>query len=91
MEQEELDSIQEKLYKIVKLEWDSIDDNFEDGTRYIMILQNKNNEKRIFVNNSCKGYQELDSLVFTIIKKIKMKKSREFYESLEKASVPTFP
>lgn len=86
LEQEELDSIQEKLYKIVKLDCDSIDDDFDDGTRYIMIVQNKNNKKRIFVNNSCKQFQELDSLVFAIIKKVQIEKSKDFFESLEKAS-----
>ncbi|MCP1995520.1 hypothetical protein [Flavobacterium sp. HSC-61S13] len=85
LEQEELDSIQEKLYKIVKLECDSIDDDFDDGTRYIMIVQNKNNKKRIFVNNSCKQFQELDSVVFAIIKKVQIQEIGGYFESLEKA------
>ncbi len=91
LEQKEMDSIQEKLIKIVKLECDSIDDVFDDGTRYIMILQNKNNAKRIFVNNSCKQFQELDSLVFAIIKKVQIEKNKDFFESLEKASPPISP
>ncbi|MBW3520486.1 hypothetical protein [Flavobacterium sp. NKUCC04_CG] len=91
LEQEVLDSIQEKLNKIVKLECDSIDVDFEDGTRYIMILQNKKNEKRIIVNNSCKQFQDLDSLVFAIIKKVQIIKSQDFFESLEKSSPPSLP
>lgn len=83
----ESDSIQRVLKKLDFDICDTIKESYNDGTQYVLLLEKDGVKKEIVVGN-CNNYQEVNKLVYYIVKKIKEKKKIEVLQSLKKLTPP---
>lgn len=79
----EMNYINKSLQNIDFTKCDSIESDYADGTRYILILKNVETKKEIVViNDYCEEQKPLNNLVFYISRTFDKKKKEEFYKSI---------
>lgn len=80
----EVDFINESLQKIDFTKCDSIESDYVDGTRYMLILKNVETKKEIVVlNDYCEERKPLNDLVYYISRTFDKKKKEDFYKSID--------
>lgn len=81
--QSEMSFINKSLEKIDFTKCDSIESDYADGTRYILMLKNIETKKEIVVlSDYCEEQKPLNNLVFYISRTFDKKKKEDFYKSI---------
>ncbi|KFF16569.1 hypothetical protein [Flavobacterium hydatis] len=87
----EIDNITKKINELSLTKCDTIDKNYSDGMRYIMIINDNKQNKKTLISGTCKQLETLDNLVLYIMNIYDKKEKSLFYESLKIITPPPFP
>ena len=83
----ELDSIQRVFEKLAFNVCDTINESYDDGTQYVLLLENEKLKKEI-IGGTCENYEELNKMVNYFIKKSHENSKIEVFRSLKIITPP---
>lgn len=87
----EINNITKRINELSLTKCDTIDENYSDGIRYIMIIKDNKENKKTLVSGTCEQLKSLDRLVLYIMNINNKKEKTLFFESLKIITPPPFP